>query len=721
MDILRGTVDRFVFRNEENGYTVLRLVQGELTHTAVGRIMPEMLGQEVELTGTWINHRQYGRQFEFSQVKGVSAMSVAGLEKYLGSGMIKGIGPATARRIVSKFGDRVLEILEKSPERLREVAGIGEAKADAIGQAFAERSALRDAMVFLQGHGISPGYAGRIFRQYGEQTETCLRANPYRMADEVHGIGFKTADRLARELGLGDRDSRRIAAGLRFALQVAQEQGHCFLPQEELLARAAELLDIEQNPVAEVLAHSVGRRMLIGAWAGEEFRIYRPEFWQAEKGVAQRVRALLGAGVSGNEVAPLELAQLEEANSIVLAAEQRRAVGSAVENGLSIITGGPGTGKTTLIRILLQLASKRGWRTALAAPTGRASRRMGESAGQEAKTLHRLLEYSVQEGAFLRNQFNPLECDLLVVDEASMVDLHLMHALLLALPDSARLVLVGDVDQLPPVGAGSVFRDLLHSGLVPEVRLQVIYRQAEESAIIDNAHRINRGEFPSLRSKAGDFLFIRAEEPEKAAAILLETVVTRLPRMRKLHPFLDIQVLSPMRRSSTGVDELNVELQARLNPPSSQKPELRLGGRVIRLGDKVMQIRNNYAKMVFNGDVGRVVNISTEDGYLQVSYSDGDGYRRVSYDFSECDEITMAYAISVHKSQGSEYKAVVLPLTTQHFMMLKRNLLYTAVTRARELVVIIGSPKAIAIAVKQMGRDERFSGLTDHLRGDYGS
>ncbi len=721
MDKLRGTVERFVFLNEQSGYAVLRLTAEGRQQTAVGVIDGSLLGQEVELTGSWITHRQYGRQFEFSSFRPLSPMNVVGLEKYLGSGIIRGVGPQTARRIVEHFGVNVVNVLEKDPERVKEVAGIGANRASLVAEAFANRSALREAMVFLQGHGISPGYAGRIYRQYGENCEKMLRANPYRVADEVHGIGFKTADRLAMELGLAANDPRRIAAGLRYTLQAAEEQGHCYLPSEMLLERCREILAVDIALIRPVLDEIVSRRMLVAAIISGQRRIYRPEFWQAESDVAGRVKDLLRRHLNHAEVTDEELARFEGANSIVFAQEQRAAVRSVLKSGLAIITGGPGTGKTTLIKALLHVAGTRQLAVALAAPTGRAAKRMGEATGHQARTLHRLLEYAVQEGTFQRNTENPLACDLLVLDEASMIDLKLMSSLLQALPAQCILVLVGDVDQLPPVGAGSVLSDLINSGLVPSVKLNVIYRQAEESAIVHNAHRINRGEFPVLKSRAKDFIFMKADSPEQAARLVIEAAVDRLPKMRRLHPIDDIQVVSPMRRSITGVEALNHELQSRLNPASPNKPEIKFGDRVIRLGDKVMQIKNNYGKMVFNGDVGRVVDMDTEGGLLTVLYNDVDTRRRVQYEFSECDELITAYAISVHKSQGSEYRAVVLPFTTQHFMMLQRNLLYTAITRARELVVLVGSGKAIAIAVKNAVTEERFSGLQDHLHGAYGA
>lgn len=719
MDKLRGVVDRFVFRNQQTGYAVMRLATQGGQQTAVGVIDASLLGQEVELTGDWVTHRQYGRQFEFSSCRPLSPMNVAGLEKYLGSGVIRGVGPQTARRIVEHFGAAVVTILENDAERVREVPGIGANRAALVAEAFAKRSALREAMVFLQGHGISPGYAGRIYRQYGENSEKLLRENPYRVADEVHGIGFKTADRLAMELGLAAGDPRRIASGLRYTLQSAEEQGHCYLPAPMLVTRCSELLSLADDMVAQVLDNVIKRRLLVSATIGREQRIYRQEFWQAETSVAEKVKELLGRRLSYAPVSDEELAHFEAANHIVLAREQRDAVRSVLQSGLAIVTGGPGTGKTTLIKALLQVAGNRQMTVALAAPTGRAAKRMSESTNHAARTLHRLLEYAVQDGLFQRNAGNPLPCDLLVVDEASMVDLRLMASVLQALPSHGILVLVGDVDQLPPVGAGSVLNDLIGSQLVPSVRLNVIYRQAEESAIVHNAHRINRGEFPMLKSKARDFIFMKAEDPEQVAKLVIDAVVNRLPRSRRLHPMDDIQVLSPMRRSITGVEALNHELQDRLNPASPQKPQISIGGRIIRLGDKVMQIKNNYGKMVFNGDVGRVVDLDLEEGLLTVLFNDAESRRRVQYEFSECDELVTAYAISVHKSQGSEYRAVVLPFTTQHFMMLQRKLLYTAITRARELVVLVGSGKAIGIAVKNATTEERFSGLQDHLHGSY--
>lgn len=680
----------------------------------VGLIPNAAPGQELELTGDYSSHPQYGRQFAATSYVEVVPLEVVGIEKYLGSGLIKGVGPGTARRIVAHFGAETLNVLEHSPKRLLEVPGIGEAKLMTLTNGLSGQREVQKAMVFLQGHGITPAYAGRIYRAYGAETEALIRNNPYRLADDVFGIGFRTADKLARELGVLAEEPRRLAAGIRFVLRESEGSGHCYLPLTVLEQQAAETLEVSTALIAPVVETLVQGKHLVRMTLGSEIRIYRPVVYVSEMAVAAKLRDLSRLQVpliSTNVAMSLQAFTAEQGFS--LAEAQLTAINQALNHGVTVITGGPGTGKTTLVKALLHLCDERRWSVYLAAPTGRAAKRLSEATGREAKTVHRLLEYSphAQQFTFARNAENPLRCDLLVLDESSMMDLSLMHHLLRAIPVGCRLVLVGDVDQLPPVGAGNVLRDIISTGLLPVVRLEVIFRQAKESLIISNAHRINRGEFPYLATNRRDFMFFSEDDPAQVVAHVLDIVGNRLPKLHRLHPILDIQVLSPMRRTVTGVENLNVLLQNALNPPSPGKAEVKLPSATFRLGDKVMQIRNNYSRFVYNGDVGRIVGIDSEDGELTVAYPE----RNVVYDLTELSELTLAYASTVHKSQGSEYRAVVVPFTTQHYVMLQRNLLYTAITRARELVVIVGSKKAVAIAVRNSKVEQRYTGLAQFL------
>lgn len=717
LEKLRGTVERLVFRKAGSPYTVMRFrVQSDTLITAVGNLAEVAPGQDLELTGEYITHPQYGRQFAIKSYEEKIPLGIIGIEKYLGSGLIKGIGPGTARKIVGHFGLETLNILDTAPHRLKEVPGIGEAKAKLIIESQAEQKEVRSVMVFLQGHGISPGYAARIYRTYGADCEAQIRRNPYQAADDVHGVGFKTADKLAGELGIEREDPRRVAAGIRFLLKESEDQGHCYLPLPVLEERAVDVLAVPADHIPRVVDALVTGRSLVRVMVGEECRVYRTEVYFAERTVAAKLRELCRVQIPIPNNTVTDLAQFELKAGISLASEQRQAVELALQHGVTVITGGPGTGKTTLIRALLNICQGKGWSVSLAAPTGRAAKRLSESTGQEAKTLHRLLEFSPNSGAsgFARNEESPLRCDMLVLDEASMIDLALMHSLLKAVPSGCRLVLVGDIDQLPPVGAGNVLRDIIGAGLIPVMRLQTIFRQAEQSLIVYNAHRINKGEFPYLATNRKDFIYVGVEDADTILHKVVEYVAEQLPKLHRLHAINDIQVLSPMRKTITGVDNLNLVLQARLNPPTSGKPEVHVGQRCLRLGDKVMQVRNNYSKLVFNGDIGRISSLNAEDGAITVLFTDGAQVRHVDYELSELDDLTLAYAVSVHKSQGSEYQAVVIPFSTQHYMMLQRNLLYTAITRAKQLVVLIGSKKAIAIAVKNNRTEERYTGLS-HL------
>ncbi len=779
-DTLRGTIERITYHNEENGYTVAQLMpeststwggQPQLV-TVIGNMLGINVGESVLVEGGWMAHPQYGRQFKADSVRTVLPATIAGLEKYLGSGLIKGVGPVTAHRIVRKFGLDTLEVIENEPARLREVLGVGRKRIDLITRAWAEQQKIKEVMLFLQSHNVSTSLAVRIYKQYGDEAIDVVQSDPYRLAREVYGIGFITADKIARELGIAHDAPERVAAGVAYVLSEAADEGNVYLPAGELARRSAELLGVEAARAQEgIQALKDAAQVWIEGEAtetphehkpvaalAEERPVYLIPFYYGEVGVTNRLRRLAEADTDALAAFrafdwPAAFALLQSQNKLPLTPKQMEAVQAALTRRVTVLTGGPGTGKTTSLRSLLRLAEAAGARVALASPTGRAAKRLSEATGKPAKTIHRLLEFKPTDGmmAFQRNEENPLEADLVVVDEASMLDVLLTNNLLKAIPAGAHLLLVGDIDQLPSVGAGNVLRDIIAAiegpvagsqvkgsqvegsrskdgGSVQPatfqpsnlqlranaavVRLDTIFRQPEGSYIITNAHRINRGEMPVLDNKnAVDFFLFREEDPEKAAALIVELVQERIPRKFGLAPE-QIQVLSPMHRGEVGVAALNARLQAALNPPRANIAERQVSSRVFRVGDRVMQIRNNYDKDVFNGDMGRITALDLEDQAATVNLDE----RAVQYDFLELDELIHAYAVSVHKAQGSEFPAVVIPLLTAHYMMLQRNLLYTAVTRAQRLVVLVGAPRAINIAVRNDRAHERYSGLTERLR-----
>ena len=714
---LRGQLERVTYTDEESGYTIAKIkVYGrrELV-TIVGSIMNPSPGEILTVKGEWTNHPKFGEQFKVAFYRCAVPATTKGIEKYLGSGLIKGIGPVMAKRIVAAFGEKTLQIIEEDSERLHEVPGIGPSRVSVITKAWQDQKAIREVMVFLQSHGVSSTYAAKIYKQYGSESVTVVRENPYRLAHDIFGIGFLTADRIAEKLGFDKHSTERAQAGLIYALHQFSEEGHVFVPLETLLAKAREMLDVERGILETALSGLNAERMVIienHADDTEEFAaVYLAKFHVSETQAARRLMALIQSPRSVRTVdVPKALSWVQDTLSITLAEMQVKAVETAISQKVMVITGGPGTGKSTIIQAILKIFSFLTKRILLAAPTGRAAKRLQETTGVEAKTIHRLLEYSMSRGGFQKNEDHPLDAELVVIDEASMLDLILMHHLLKAIPKEAVLILVGDVDQLPSVGAGNVLKDIILSGVIPVVTLNEIFRQARTSSIIVNAHKVIKGEMPSLAPKENDdFYFFRTDEPELALARIVEVVKQRIPKRFGFRSLEDIQVLTPMNRGAVGTARLNESLQDALNPNGF---EIVRGGRKYRVGDKVMQIRNNYDKDVYNGDIGIIASIDTEEQNAVVTMDGQD----ISYDFTELDELALAYAVSIHKSQGSEYPVVVIPVMTQHYVMLQRNLLYTAITRGKKLVVLVGTAKAIAMAVKNNKTTKRNSYLYKRLR-----
>ena len=711
MTQLRGIVDRITFQNEENGYTVARLqVEGLAAYnnrpaTIVGEMLSINPGETVVLEGEWTTHKQYGAQFKIASYQTVYPSTVEGMRRYLGSGLIKGIGPVTAKRIVEHFGKEALDVIERDPDRLVEVEGLGAKRAKWIIKAWEDQREIHNVMLFLQSHEVGTGYAVKIWKRYGHDAVELIRENPYRLSVDVWGIGFLTADRIAQKMGIPAHSDRRIQAGLLHVLnEAADKEGHVFLPEDALIESCVEALNVPVDAIAPCIAQLRSEESIVV----DDERVYLPHLYYAEQGAATRCYQL--SQVQRIELGniPAEIRAIEQRDGVTFAPRQKTALEKALSHNLLVLTGGPGTGKTTTIKGLIALLEARNKKIALSAPTGRAAKRMSEATGHEAKTIHRLLKFSPSEMAFEKNFENPLEIDALIVDEISMVDTVLMNSLLRAVPISASVVLVGDVDQLPSVGAGNVLKDVIASGIVEVIELNEIFRQAQTSRIITNAHAINRGEMPDVQNdRDADFFFLEASEPDQVVETVCGLCATRLPRTYRLDSIEDIQVLVPMYRGETGANNLNRVLQDELNPKGQ---EMTRGGIRFRVGDKVMQVRNNYDRDVFNGDIGRVHGI--EDDILRVRFQD----RVLAYEFSELDELVLAYAMSVHKSQGAEFRAVVMPLTTQHYMMLQRNLLYTAITRARELVVIVGTKQALGMAVRNNRVAERHTTLSPRIQ-----
>ena len=775
MDTLQGTLERIVYENEETGYTIARFSSRDYPNellTVVGNLMSANPGEGLLLKGQWVINPKYGRQFKIEDYETVMPATLVGLKKYLGSGLIKGIGPVMAGRIINHFGLDTMDIIERSPRKLEQVPGIGRKRVEMVMTAWEEQREIKNVMLFLQSHDVSTTYAVKIFKTYEQDSIKVVSEEPYRLADDIYGIGFKTADQIAQNLGIEKDSPARIMSGIQYVLNQRADDGHVYLPHRELIGQSSEILEVTEDQVKEgidgllekeaIVAEKEGGgellsslferekkpepmilfentiaetpdeeyapfdetgkmrenvRNLASSDAEENAVIFLVPFFYAEVGVANGISRLLNAPGSAQVHHYVEesIDELEVQMRMRLAKKQREAIKKALTNKVMILTGGPGTGKTTTTIGIIRLFEQLDKQVLLAAPTGRAAKRLSETTGREAKTIHRLLEYTPKGNTFKRNQDNPLKAEVVIVDEISMVDLLLMNNLVKAVPNTASLILVGDIDQLPAVGAGNVLKDLIASECVEVVRLTEVFRQAQKSMIITNAHRVNQGKMPlATGSKERDFFFIEEEEPEKVTELVLDLICRRLPSHYGYHPIDNIQLICPMRRGTVGVLNFNRLLQEALNREAQNLPQ---GARSFRVGDKVMQIRNNYDYEVFNGDIGRITKLDTVAQKVAVTYPE----KVVNYEYADLDELTLAYAITVHKSQGSEYKSVVMPLLTQHYMMLQRNLLYTGITRAKELVVIVGTKRALGMAVRNNKVVRRYTGLAERLkraRGD---
>ncbi len=730
MSKFEGTVEDIVFRNDQNGWTVASVkLDGDKKRISAVGVMPFLsTGEHAIFDGELVDHRDYGKQIKVSSYESTRPETKSGVERFLASGLIKGVGPATAKLIVDYFGKRALDVLESEPERLTEVDGIGPRRAAMIAESFAEQNGMRNTLIFLQGYGLTPNLSMKIYRAFGDTTESVLRSNPYRLVDEIEGVGFQTADRIAMSLGFGEASEFRLRSGVKYVLsEAANGAGHVYLPRETLVEQAARVLNADGELVDGVMRALVLQGELVAEAIGDTTAVYLPRMHRAETETARLMtrlrRSVRPLKLKDGEA--LRLIEEQEAElGVSLCDEQRQAALAAMTEGVCVITGGPGTGKTTSINVIIRLLRRAG-KVELCAPTGRAAKRMSEATGCSARTIHRLLEYSGEQQGFARDADNPLDADVVIVDEMSMVDVFLMRSLLCALRPGTRLLLVGDADQLPSVGAGNVLKDLIASETVRVVRLTEIFRQAGQSQIVMNAHRVNRGEYPEIRARDTDFFLERKGTPAEVAESVVALVKARLPKYMNLDSLRDIQVMTPMKRGDVGVYALNAQLQAALNPPGDKKPELNHGGVIFRRGDKVMQVRNNYdltwkkgdedGDGVFNGDIGYILAVDRKARGLVVEFDDG---RVAEYDESLLDDLELAYCMTVHKSQGSEFDAVVLPLLSGPPMLMTRNLLYTAITRAKQLVVIVGREACVRSMVDNNHVTLRYSALDARLRAE---
>ncbi|MBD2465742.1 ATP-dependent RecD-like DNA helicase [Oscillatoria sp. FACHB-1407] len=726
-EALQGVIERITFHSEESGYTVARLKAPRTSEliTIVGNFANVQAGQTLQMQGTWREHPQYGQQFQVTQYRETKPATLTGIEKYLGSGLIKGVGPVTAKRIVAHFGLETLDIIENQIERLVEVPGIAQKRVKMIQTTWQTQKAIKEVMLFLQGHGVSTTYAVKIYKQYGDESIEVVTANPYRLATDVYGIGFVTADAIARNLGIHPTSEFRYRAGILHVLGEASEDGHCFLPQSELVERTVNRLALPDHRIAPedivalTTAMSVDEQLIMQGGPGDfqgQFLCYSPPFFHSEQGLAHRVKSLLNQPVTVDvERVERWIDRFTDRYGLQLSDQQRQAVIMAASHRVLILTGGPGVGKSFTCKTIVALWKAMGKTIALASPTGRAAQRLSELTGQEAKTIHRLLEFDPKQMKFKRDGDNPIPADAIVVDESSMLDLFLANSLFKAIAPDAHLLLVGDIDQLPSVGPGAILQDLISSELIPVIRLTQVFRQAQQSAIVTNAHRINQGEFPKLEKISDtpktDFLWFNVEEPEHGVAGIRDIVTHLIPKLG-FDPAKDLQVLCPMTKGEVGTRSLNQTLQQLINPPHPSKAELVRGGMTLRVGDRILQQKNDYNREVFNGDLGVITAIDVEEQEVKAQFGD----RSVTYDYADLNEITLAFATTIHKSQGSEYPVVILPVFMTHYVMLSRNLIYTGVTRARKLVVLVGGHKAIAMAVKQVKDQQRYTLLAHRLK-----
>lgn len=720
---LEGRIEKITYSNEETGYTVAKLrIKGYHDPvTVVGNIISPIPGEILSVKGNWVKHPRFGQQFKVDTHTIKIPATIDGIRKYLGSGLIKGIGPVMADRIVKKFGTNTLDIIEHHVNDLTKVEGLGPKRVKMIEKAWMDQKEIRDVMIFLQAHGVGSGYAAKIFKQYGHGSITVVTKNPYKLATDIFGIGFNSADKIANKLGFDRQSPLRIEAGILYIMNQLAEEGHVYYPYDPLVERCGDILGVNRDNIINAFGPlAQDNRIVIekleqeqGQHRSKQKAIYLTRFHVSETGAAENLSRLLSSQKRIREIDEDRALQwVGKKIKLNLAKKQIEAIKTAITKKVIVITGGPGTGKTTIINAVIKIYEKLGARILLAAPTGRASRRMSEATHYPAKTIHRILEFSLQKGGFQRNQEKPLEVDVLILDEVSMVDIILMHHLLKAIPENTTLIMVGDVNQLPSVGPGSVLKDIIGSGRIPVVELKEIFRQAGESRIITNAHRINSGLIPEFEGEGKgleDFYFIEQEDQDKVLKIIKELAGIRIPARFGLNPVDDIQVLAPMHKGIVGTGNLNRTLQEELNP---SKEMIVRGDRIFKPNDKVMQVRNNYEKEVFNGDIGRITSIDPLNQEIIVTF---EGVP-VSYDYTELDEITLAYAISVHKSQGSEYPAVVIPILSQHYVLLQRNLIYTAVTRGKKLVVIVGGKKALAMGIKNSKTMRRYTYLSERLK-----
>jgi exodeoxyribonuclease V alpha subunit len=724
LEYIEGIVERITFHSDESGYTVARFKVPRTPDlvTIIGNFAQIEAGQTLKLSGIWRDHPKFGQQFQVTQYRETKPATLTGMEKYLGSGLIKGVGPVTAKRIVAHFGLETLDVIENQIERLLEVPGIANKRVKMIQSAWEKQKAIKEVMVFLQGHGVSTTYAVKIFKQYGDAAIAKVSENPYQLAADIYGIGFVTADTLARNLGIEPGSEFRYRAGIVHVLGEAAEDGHCYLPNDELVEQTVQRLAIDdhqpqKNAIARLIQQMGQRGELVLEGSPDQLLCYKPSFFQTEQNLAQRLRQLLGSPVTVDLPRVRRwLLRFREKTGIELSEQQQQAVEIAASERVLVLTGGPGCGKTFTTRTIVALWKAMGFSIALAAPTGRAAQRLSEMTGQPASTLHRLLEFDPKTFGFKHDESNPLKADAIVIDEASMLDLFLAYSLMKAVKQDAQLLLVGDIDQLPSVGPGNVLRDLIVSQCVPVARLTQVFRQAQASQIVTNAHQINLGKYPQLESVSltprSDCLWLGAPEPDYGVQGITELLTDVIPQLG-FNPTTDVQVLSPSTRGVVGTRNLNQVIQNLLNPPSPNKAEVVRGGTILRVGDRLIQRVNDYQREVFNGDLGVIVAIDNEEQELRVQFDQ----RLVTYDYADLLEVDLAWAVTIHKSQGSEYPVVVLPLFPQHYLMLSRNLLYTGLTRAKRLAAIVGPKKAVAMAVNQVKDQKRYTGLSWRLSG----